>query len=531
MHGTSQGPRAWPARTLRRGLLLCVALVAAATAQADDDKVRGTFRFGGTARDMAFAAAGSSDGSLFVVGSFVGKADFDPTTAGQTALDAKDAEAPPARRLDGYLASYSAKGRFNWVVTMGGSGTNLAVTVAMGGDGVVCVGGSFEGTVDFDRRDPPDDEDTLATEAGRDAFVACYNLDGEFLWVRGFGDEDERRPKDPRSAVEFSESIRGVAIDADANVYAIGMFSGTIDLDPTEGLAQRRSVSGSRDAFVVSLDKRGEYRWGLALGGKGMDQGHAIALRRGGGVVVGGGFSDVVDFDVGTEREFGISAGSMDAYVAWYGASGAFEHLVTFGSAGTDQVMDGCLTVDAGGATHVAGEFTGRVNVDPGNKGLMLDSQGRSDVFVVRYAQDGDLDWAFSLGGAGADSVHGLCLRAKGGVGVTGRFEGRVDFDPGRRKSWLEAPGTSGSTAAFVAAFGAKKKLRWARALGAVVEGPRTLTRGAGVFPRNDGGLTAVGTFYGNLDVDPSRKKRILTNLGKSDVYVVRYDAKGKPLR
>ncbi len=513
-------------RTLLVGLV-----VLAATSARGEDEVRGTFRFGGTARDMAWAAAGTSDGGLFVVGSFIGKTDFDPSTAAKSAEALKAAEPPPAQRLDAFLASYDAKGRFVWAVTMGGSGTNLALSVAVGGDGVVCVAGNFEGKVDFDRRDPPDEEDTLETRSGRDAFVACYDLDGEFLWVRGFGDEDKRRKGDRRRAVEFSESIRGVAIDADANVYAIGMFSGTLDLEPGDDLVERTSTSGSRDVFVVSLDPRGAYRWGFTLGGTGMDQGQAIALRPGGGFVIGGCFSVAVDFDPGKEVDFGVAAGRQDAFVAWYDKDRAFERQVTFGAEGIDQVMDGCLAVDDSDATYVAGEISGLVDVDPGRKMLALDCRGKSDAFVVRYKKNGRPDWAFSLGGSGADSVHALCLRPKGGVALTGRFQGKVDFDPGRRKTLLDAPGTAGATAAYVAAFDAKKKLRWARALGTDADGARKLTRGAGVIQRGDGGLTAVGTFYGSIDVDPTSEKRMLSNLGDADVYVVRYDAKGNPLR
>jgi len=149
---------------------------------------------------------------------------------------------------------------------------------------------------------------------------------------------------------------------------------------------------------------------------------------------------------------------------------------------------------------------------------------------VLRIKPDGKLGWVTVLGAGGTDSAHGLCLDRRGNVVVTGRFQKRVDFAPGRASRILGAEGTAGASHAFVASYDAKGKLVWAQSLGAKESGLFKLTRGAGVAGLPDGHVVALGAYFGELDVDPGRQKLILTSAGQSDLYVVRYDELGEPV-
>lgn len=514
--------------------LACIAvllLLGGAYAAARDDPPPKTFRVGGTQRDMATHAAVGPGGGLYVVGAYTGRTDFDPSTAAATAQRARLDKPSSRRRMNAFLACYGADGRFAWARALGASGMNVARCVAVSDDGTVCVTGHFSGRMDFDPQDPPDEEDTFTTQQGRDAFIACYTPDGEFLWARCFGDADVAPKGSKELAVEWSEGIRGAVFDADQNVYAVGMFRGTIDLDPGPETVERKSREDSRDIFVVSLDKQGAYRWGRTYGGAGTDQGHSIALGPKDELLVGGCFSAVVKFDPRPSASSIVSAGGMDAFVLWLDRSGGFRRAATWGGPRDDQVLGGGLAADRRGAVYASGDFSGEADLDPGAEEALYKSEGARDAFLLKLGADGVLDWAVTLGGDRIDSAYDLCLTSSDHVVVVGRFHGTADADPSRRKKILRSGGSGGATDAFVACYSAKGALRWAHALGAKVSGPTKMTSAKGVGALPGGDVIVVGNFHRTLDADPSRKKVLLQSLGDTDVFVVRYDAKGKLVR
>lgn len=507
--------------------LLLVPLVAM-RAHAD---ATGSFHLGGLERDHGWDVAMDGAGNLFVTGSFKGTVDFDPGPGVEerTAGDDGIAETPIRGRMDAFVVKYDAEGKFAWVIVLGGSSVNLTRSLAVDDQGGIAVAGQFSGLVDFDPSDPMDEADTLETVSGRNAFVARYDADGSFRWVVGIGDEDRATPGSRQLPVEWSEGIRDCTIGPRGKVYVAGMFRGTIDLDPGEETAARTSHEGSRDAFLACYDPEGRYVWDAIVGGEGTDQGHAVALGPGGRIALGGVYEGMVDFDTGPDEVFAAGAGGWDVYIATYQGEGELTSVWTWGGKGSDQLANSALAFDAEGAVYAAGHFSGNIDFDPSRKRVMREAGGRSDAFLVRYDGEGNLDWAHTFGGTGVDRAMALLRDRSGRLVVAGRFTGEADFDPSGRKRLLESSGTGGATDAFVACYDPKKgKLHWARAFGAELSGPRNLTYANALTRGRGDEVLVVGTYFGNPDLDPSRKTLLLPNHGSSDVFVVRYDAKGK---
>ena len=508
---------------------LALLLVPLLTVRARADAT-GTFHLGGLGRDHGWDVAMDGAGNLFVSGSFRDTVDFapGPDVEERTAGDDGVAETALRGRMDAFVVKYDPDGKFAWVLIVGGSGVNLTRSLAVDEQGGLAVAGQFSGRVDFDPSDPEDGADTLETAAGRDAFVARYDSNGSFLWVVGIGDED-RAPQGSRELdVEWSEGIRDVAIGPGGKVYVAGMFRGTIDLDPGEEAATRTSHEGSRDAFLACYDPEGRYLWDAIVGGEGMDQGHAVAIGPGGRVALGGVFEGMIDFDTGPDEALAAGAGGWDVFIAAYEGEGELASVWTWGGKGVDQLGNSALAFDAEGAIYGAGSFEGSIDFDPSRKRVMRESQGASDAFLVRYDAEGKLDWAHTFGGSGMDRAMALLRDRSGRLVVAGRFTGEADFDPSGRKRLLEAEGSGGATDAFVACYGKKGKIQWARAFGAELSGPRNITYATGLTRGRGEDVLTVGTYFGNPDLDPSRKTLLLPNHGSSDVFVLRYDAQGK---
>jgi uncharacterized protein DUF1996 len=186
------------------------------------------------------------------------------------------------------------------------------------------------------------------------------------------------------------------------------------------------------DVFVRSIRSNGAEAWTAQFGGRGVDQGLAVAAADDGIYVAG--FTD--------DRFPGrTSAGRSDAFVARLGPAGRLLWVRQFGSRENDRAT--AVVVGTSGVL-VAGDTEGRLGAR---------RSGRTDGFLARFGFDGGLHWVRQFGGRGDDTVAGLTLE-RGTVFLagttTGRFGGR----------------SAGGTDGFVRAVTPLGVPRWTRAYG-----------------------------------------------------------------
>jgi hypothetical protein len=121
-------------------------------------------------------------------------------------------------------------------------------------------------------------------------FVAKYSDTGELEWKIVPGN--------------YSPQGQSLCVDDEDNVYIAGGFRARVDLDPgpEEHIFQSR---GYMDAFLLSLDKNGKYRWAKTWGGPERSgvtdipvDGDCVRwiLYQSGSIIVGGEFPKSIDF-------------------------------------------------------------------------------------------------------------------------------------------------------------------------------------------------------------------------------------------
>lgn len=458
------------------------------------------FGIGGPGTDLVRAVAADAGGGVVVAGEFTGTIDLDPSTA-TTALTSQGG-------TDLFLARYSSQGVLLWALRAGGAGNLGAGGVAVNAAGDILLGGSFEGTANFD---PTLAIPGLASNGGRDAFVASYSASGALRWARGFGG-----PAD--------EAVTGVALQANSTAYASGTFTGTLPVDPAGGIAV--TAAGMRDGFLVSWASDGSTRWAIAVGGLEDDAATAVAATTA-GVYLAGTFRGTADFAPGAATTALTSLGGTDAFLAQYSGAGQLAWLRGLQGADDVVIAGGGLAATAGGDLAAAGSFGGTADFD-GTAGLASrTSTGLSDVFAVRYGATGNFLWAVTAGGAGADLAGGVGLSGSGEVAITGSFSGVARFDPGPAATALTALGSGGATDIFVARYGAGGAFRWAVGIGAPLAGSGFASGGEGLAIDAGGGVFVGGRFYGTADADPSSGITALSSLGGVDGFVARYTDAG----
>lgn len=448
----------------------------------------------GNRDDMAIPGtiAVTPNGDIVVSGAFRGTIDLDPG-AGVIERSAADEGAQ-------FVARLSPDGVVRWDRMFHSPCTGAELEVAVADDDTVYVAGSHEGTLRFD--DQPDGEE-IQSRGGRDLFMIRLDEAGDIVWVRsvgGFGNEEPT----------------AVAVSSDGAILVGGIFSTPLDFDPggmqvVDGSGvDRRVPLGVQDAFVLSLDAHGAYRWTRSFGG--VDSTVTIsdlaAAPHGGGVATGNfrgelRTSQAQDPLATTGRDENIFTVRIDGQgelewtnvEEWSGITSVAVtteeavivhgegHLLSLNPDGTHRwqqfvapenatdfsdepsctethIVDIAQIADGGVA--LAGWFSGELELDRAEGATTMTSIGSMDALFLELDRNGDLVETMTLGRPGLMNTHAINVMADGSVMVSGTFRGTVDFDPGLD---IEERTAAGSSDAFVSKIAPTGRLVWIRTI------------------------------------------------------------------
>lgn len=231
--------------------------------------------------------------NIYLTGSFSQSNDFDPSIA------TFNMSTSGALQLDIFLAKYTSAGAFSYAKQIGGTGVDIGFGVQPDASGNVFLGGAFSATCDFN---PAPGTNTIASNGGSDLFVAKYDNLGNYLWANGTGSTT-------------NDYCYGLALDASANVYITGRFSGTgVDFDPGPGVT---SLTGSGNTFYTAgYNSSGALIFANSFGNIASEG--RCAHVNGSSIYLSGMFSGTADFDFSIGTSTITAAGSNDAFFAKY---------------------------------------------------------------------------------------------------------------------------------------------------------------------------------------------------------------------
>ena len=357
-----------------------------------------------------------------------------------------------------------------------------------------------------------------------DIFVAKFGFEGELIWVKTLG------------GAQGTDRPKAVAADPSGNVFVGGEFKGTVDFDPGADTANLTADAdenngGNQDAFVVSLDADGEYRWAKRLGGDNDADWVEVLEADANYVYVAAELEsdpDGVHIDDNNEdSEFdatttGGSDGSgsasnedfvviqrlnsADGSVSW---SAVFLPGSASDSDGGDDIDVMDITIDSSGAVYLAGIFEHTLDVDPARDNAVtltvLGDADDRDGYVVKLDASGDLVWATAIGQADSlDSADALAVTsgANPSVYVTGDFENTIDAD-GRGVNGAGAGSdtltSAGSDDVLILQLDSSGVLAWAEAIGGAY-----YDTGDGLARDSSNNIYVSGQYKGTTDIDPT---------------------------
>ena len=238
-----------------------------------------------------------ASGNFVVSGTFSGTVDFDPLGVHHN-LTSNGND-------NGFVAKYTPAGTLIWVAPVNGSFVNDGSAVSVDSNNDIYLTGAFTSPLVFNGGGF-----TLNASGFQDTFIAKYSSNGTYQFAKDIGGA---------GAGSFVYQARSDPNNND--LYITGYFTGTIDFDPSAGVALV-SDHGQRDFYVAKYGPNGNYIWAFSGGSPNcnLSLGIELGVDHNSNVIAGGSFCSTVNFDPSHCSVDNVTAinGTSDTYIAKY---------------------------------------------------------------------------------------------------------------------------------------------------------------------------------------------------------------------
>ena len=300
-------------------------------------------------------------------------------------------------------------------------------------------------------------------------------------------------------------------------LYVTGKFQGTVDFDPGTGV-DNHTAAGT-DIFICKYDSRGDFLWARTWGGTASyDRGLGICVAADGFYVTGAYGGTNVDFDPGAGTDFHSSYGAADMFLSKFDWDGNFLWARTWG--GTSDFENCNKLTSVGSSVYVTGAFWSvNVDFDPGPGTFTRSSQGDHDIFLSKFNNNGDFQWARFWGAGSIDRGLGVTCDESSNVYMVGCKVGNIDLDPGTGTHYH--PG-GGSVDPIIVKLNSTGGFVWGHSWGS-----SSADYGYDIkFFSNDVYIT--GNFQGtNVDFNPDLGVELHSSVYATDSYLQKFDKDG----
>ncbi|MDD2984551.1 MAG: gliding motility-associated C-terminal domain-containing protein [Crocinitomicaceae bacterium] len=283
-----------------------------------------------------------NSGNVYITGIFRGTIDFDPGVG--------VANLTPNVSADVFVAKYSTNGNYLWAFNIGSSGNQTSTGRVVKADnlGNIYVGGSFQGSVDFD---PGVGVSVVSGNTSMpDGFIAKYTENGIFAWVIGLTNSNQNHV--------YTLDVDEVS----GELFAGGAFQGSVDFNPN-GVANVLASPLGYNAFLTRYNTNGQLMWVRQFTGS--SQLLSVSLSPNGNLWCTGEFRQTTDFDFPNGQTIVGNTGSGDIFVGRYNSlNGNYLCAYSLGSTGYDVGKD--IAAFSNSKAAFTGHFQNTVDLDPG---------------------------------------------------------------------------------------------------------------------------------------------------------------------
>ena len=315
--------------------------------------------------------------------------------------------------FDGWIARVnSSSGQFDWAMKFGGFDTDVGWDIVADNYDNLYVSGWFQNSTEFNETYLVD-----STQSGnRKGFIAYLNVSTQsWEWAK------------TSSGSATSEPFQLVHEKSTNSVYIVGYVNGYQEWNQTFSI----NPGGTFAAYLIKYSDQGHFKWGKSAGSSScliVSPCGAVftnvIIHPHGGVVAGGVFAETYKTQTGQVKS---GWGLYDLLVMRFDANGTQLWDYSAGGTGDDRVQS--LSANQKGQVQFGGRHEHNVTFGSFDMGKNSSSPG-DDGFIAQVDDNGNFQWAFSIGGNGEDDTVGALLTlSDGSIIAGGDFNGTVWFD------------------------------------------------------------------------------------------------------
>lgn len=328
-----------------------------------------------------------------------------------------------------------------------------------------------------------------------------------------------------------NNSIATLATDSQNNFIIGGILQGAGDFDPNAGTTQLTS-SGLKDAYIAKYDEDKNLLWAYTFGGdEDEDIISDIVVDDADNIYIGGFFTGTVDFDPGageqslTSHPMGVGT---SAFVLKLDANGNFLWVKDYGVgniANSNKIMALALDNDrnliVGGKYYSNGNFP--MVFEEGNPDAELNEGDKMAQYVLKINENGEFIWVKRMV---AHSIKSIEVDAANSIYITGEYTtSGVYYNPNDMNpdpNVVETLPVFGQTDIFICKLNESGEYQWSNGMGnAYVDNASKLV------VDNNGNVSFIGTFVGEMEVDPSENSFLLNFDLSINAYIIQYSSGG----
>ena len=441
-----------------------------------------------------------SPGNVYIIGSFQGTVDFDPSSATQTRSSGPN--------LDLFVAKYTADGGLVFVnqisVATDDGDITYAEDIASDASGNIFISASFRGDITLGATTLSSTPD--GGRDSRDILLARYNADGSLAFAYQLGS----------TGTEYGYAL---ATTSDNKILLVGRFQGEFDFDPTAGETILQSGDNT-DIFIARYNPDGSLDAATAFGGDDYQTANCLAVDVAGNIIIAGSYRNRITLDPSSGNGDLSNPGTRNGFVAKYDQNFNFQFaaplLLPQNSEGEELEITTFIQLDLANNILVTGRFSGQVVVS----GQSLTAVGGDDIYLAKYQPDGGLVFARRYGDTSFEEARDVTTDQAGNLYIVGNFQGTLDLDETTTDDNLSNAGENDGFLAKLSPSGDYINVQPIRSNGEVLL--KRLTR----HPNNPQTLIMGGMFEENLVLTEAVS---FTSQGDFDVFLARYDLSRSP--
>jgi hypothetical protein len=460
--------------------------------------------------------ATDNSGRILVATTFSGTIDIDP---GKGTYELTSTGYPGS----GYLSVFDSEGKFDsaeteWSFLTGNQLGGIGVDVAGNAFVLDTVqdGGAILTKLPLgDQSALPSDLSTVQPES-----ISSSQGEGSVSTEQSQVPYQGKRTADTGWVVEWGgEAIWGVATDRDGNIYGIGRFGHTMDVDPGEKVDERTAM-GYTDMFLVEVGPSGNLLKAFTWGSYKADiSGREVVVDSHGDIVLTGGSNATFDIDPGPGFSNLVASNNFENdFVAKIASSGDLAWAIpqVGGSSVVLDPQDNIWTGGAGGG----GDYLLDWEISPSGQMLL-------DGTVREWANwgNGPAPWIPHMVSDNTDYWIGLAegIRpdATGNLYAAGYFSSKLDFDPG---PGVVERAPVGPSDVCLAKYNSSGGLEWVNTWGSTTDWGRELAK---VAVDSQGNAYVYGNYDAPMDCDPGPGESILPAYGYKRAYIITFSSSG----